>query len=224
MLLRGLRQRLPQGIVVAVAVCAVAAGVQLVRFEVDVAAVKAVHDGGAPVEKLGFWRRPPDVKPVMGAWTSSFATASAARTLIVDDPDRPSNAAARLLDVTRALEVRPALARLWIIYADLLWQMGLPPERVWPAIEMAHLTGRRQAEVMLFSALQTVRLWETASQTQKERALSAIVGLRNLFRAERKEALKRGLAKKSPEVRREIASALADRLGKDRAWLNQVGL
>jgi hypothetical protein len=208
----------------ALAAGAVAMGAHVARFEADAAPIKASRGGHAPVQELGFWRRPPDVKPVMDKWTTSFGTASAARDLIVDDPDRPSNAAARLLDVTRALELRPASGRLWITYADLSWQMGLPPERVWPAIEMAHLTGRLQGDVMLFSALQTVRLWETASAMQKERALSAIAALPNLFRAERKDALKRGLAAKSPEVRSEIAAKLSEKLGKDRGWLKQVGL
>ena len=212
------------GLLVLVAGGTVALGSHIAWFEADAAALKTAREGRTPVQELGFWRRPPDVKPVMTGWASSVATASAARTLIVDDPDQPSNAAARLLDVTRALELRPASARLWLIYADLMWQMGLPPDRIWPAIEMAHLTGRRQAEVMVLSGLQTVRLWETASVAQKERALSSIVGLRNLFRAERKEALKRELAAKAPEVRTEIAQALGERLGKDQGWLKQVGL
>jgi hypothetical protein len=195
--------------VIAVAAFAAAMGARLAAFECDAANLKL--GDAASRERLE-------------TWSASYGVAVTARNLIVDDPAQPVRAAARMLDVVHALELDPAAARLWLVYADQSWQMGLSADHVWNALDMAQLTGRREAEVMAFNALQTIRMWETADELHKERALSAISELRWLMLVERKKALLRALSSKSEAVRAEIARALSERLGQDKTWVKNVGL
>lgn len=209
------------GLIAAAAVCA-SVGVGVVRL--DAAAVTVVEgQAGAPIVPLGFWRRPPDTKPLLQDWTTGFGTATRARRLIVEEPDAPSNVAQRLVDASRALEVEPTSGRLWLTYTDLLWQMGMPAERIWPALELAGFTARREGEMMLVLSLQVLRLWETASAAQRDRALMTIAEMHRWLSKDRKAAFSDMLKAKPPEVRDEILGGLAERLGKAKGWLKGVG-
>jgi len=211
-------------LVVASAGVVAIAGSQLARCDLQLEAIERARHGKAPVEPLGFWRRPPDVKPRLVEWATLVGTATLARRMIVNEPDQPSNVAARLVDAARALEVEPTSGRLWLSYADLAWQMRMPPDRIWPAIEMAQLAGRRESETMLVASLQVVRLWETASAARRDWAIETIAGMLRYVSAERKAGLAAALQRKTPELRAEIAARLAERLGKNKGWLKQVGL
>ncbi len=208
--------------VIAVAAIAVAMGMRLVAFEHDIADLEL--DDGTSQERPARSSHPPDAKPVLGRWVASYGVAVTARNVIVKDPDQPMSAAARMLDAVHALELNPTSSRLWLVYADMSWQMGLFEDRVWGALDMAQLTGRREVDVMVFNTLQTIRIWEQASSSRKERALTAVILLHDLIGQEGRTALSRALALKSPEVRAEISATLAERLGSNQSWLTQLGM
>jgi hypothetical protein len=209
--------------VIAVAAVAVAVGTRLVASERGIAAFQPGDDivsRGRPESKS----RPLEAKSVLEQWTSTYGVAVTARRFVASDLNQSTQVAARLLDVTRAIALNPTSANLWLVYADLCWQMHLPIDRVWAALDMAQLTGRREADVMVFNALQTIRLWETASDLRKARALSAISEQRWQLLVERRETLAGALSSKSEATRKEIGAALIERLGPDKSWLKNVGL
>ena len=148
-------------LIVASSASAVIAGVTLVQFELAAAPLRT-DTSKAPVEAFGFWRRPPDVKPIMSPWTGTPGVGGDARKLIFESPDRAQDIPRLLLDVTRALEAQPTSAQAWIAYFELGSRSGYANERTFPALTIATITGRREASILLLSAELTIRRWAEA--------------------------------------------------------------
>ncbi len=97
------------GALVLASICLATAGYGVVyaAFALDYDTLEAARTGNRPVEAMGFWRRPPDVKPVLSPWADRAGMGGAARRRIALDSDTPQDAAERLVDVTKALQQEP---------------------------------------------------------------------------------------------------------------------
>ncbi len=153
---------------------AAAYGAAFAAFALDYDALDAARSGNRPVEAMGFWRRPPDVKPVLASWAERDGMGGAARRRIALDTDTPANSPARFLDVTRALQQEPTSGWLWLEYTSLCLELPFCREKAAASDAMIAITARREGLIQREEAFMLLKHWEHVSPEMQKRTIARL--------------------------------------------------
>ena len=199
-------------------------GVLYAQFAVDFDSLVSARNGERPVEAMGYWRRPPDVKPWLDPWTGYDGMGGAARRLIALDTDTPQNTALRFVDVSKALVGEPTSGWLWLEYTALCLKLSFCAPKAEAPRSMIEVTARREGLIMLEEAFVAIEHWDVMPDAAKARAVSNLIETLPRAGAEGGKRLRAAITAKSPEAQTEIRALVLAKVNNDRGWQKRLGL
>jgi len=148
-------------VVAALALLALVAGIDTVRFEI---ARKTAADSGQSA--------------ALASWASrtGFKSPALEATLRLGESDLDALGTRRDF-LTRLLAARPLAAQAWIMLAAVRYSLAMPPALVDKAFTMSGLTGPAEGDVMAQRALFGLLLWETSPAEVRKRTANDLCGL-----------------------------------------------
>lgn len=214
--------------VMAVALIAVAKGVELLRFEADEAGAQRVLTAKRETEKgAGAASRGGDLKNALSqidAWLETpglSERAHLARAQLIATLQRSDASEAELIALTAAA---PTAGGYWLDLAIARWRRGAPLQQVLDALQMSNLTHPREYQTMVARALFLMRLWEFLPQEERRLAVNQLAELDGRIEAARLQELQAIVAKKSSETQQELKAEFSARGALDRPWAQALGL
>jgi len=218
--------------IAAIAGVALICGVQVVFFNADVARVEAAAASAVPdpatrtqwiATEAAPALSPRDAAAMLAQWQTTPGVGGTARTMIAAR-GAGSSQPERLLEITRALSVAPTAGAQWLAFADVTLRLGYGTEHALRAYDMATLTARREGDQMLARALLVLREWERMPEETRRAGMAGLGEVGRSFGKAGVEAVRGAVAANTVEARKEIADALAPKLGGDKAFQKAVGL
>ncbi len=222
-----LRSLLTSLCLIALAVAAIAKGVDILRFEASDAAVQARLQQPTAKDPAAVKAQRRQIFAVMASlrpWTSTSGLSVKAREDVVF--------LSRAADVDKAIEsnlielltLNPTAGASWLDLAVLLRSRDAPLPQVLAALQMSSLTFPREQETMTERTLFCLELWQSLPADEQRRALNQLAELQGRLEPADLQQFREELGAKPEAIRVNLVRELAARGAADPGWLRALGL
>jgi hypothetical protein len=213
--------------VIALALAAIAKGVDILRFEALDAAVQASLQQPAAKDPAALKAQRRQIFATMASlrpWTSTSGLSVKAHEDVLflskaADVDKPIEA-----NLIELLTVNPTAGASWLDLAVLLRSRDAPMPQILKTLQMSSLTFPREQETRTERTLFCLELWQSLPADEQRRALNQLAELKGRLDDAELQQFREELEAKPEAIKANLVRELAARGAADPSWLQALGL